>query len=223
MDSTLGSQGSRARRVGRIVTLACTVARDFSVRLPAYARFTLATETQSHSPLADPVRPPIVTAPLSLALFRGPFRPLSSSPREGPVPLFLASVRTVKRARCSAPTVAGRSDGSMVHRLVERPSPDPPTRPYRSPTSVSFSVLTGFMPINTCRVRNAVSFRYILTPRLVTGAGAPTFQTADASRRCLDNRWTRAALADAGPLRRAPHRTRNLDREIQDRSDGFRR
>lgn len=144
-------------------------------------------------------------------------------PREGPVPLFLASVRTVKRARCSAPTVAGRSDGSMVHRLVERPSPDPPTRPYRSPPSVSFSVLTGFMPINTCRVRNAVSFRYILTPRLVTGAGAPTFQTADASRRCLDNRWTRAALADAEPLRRVPHRTRNLDREIQDRSDGFRR
>lgn len=45
-------------------------------------------------------------------------------------------------------------------------------RPYRSPPSVSFlAFLTGPIPINTLCVYTAVSFRYILTPRLVIPAG----------------------------------------------------
>lgn len=57
--------------------------------------------------------------------------------------------------------------GRMVRWLVERPSPDP--RPYRSPPSVSFLAFpTGPMPINMLRVYTAVSFRYILTPRVAT-------------------------------------------------------
>ena len=65
-------------------------------------------------------------------------------------------------------------------------------------------VLTGLMPINTRRLRNAVSFRHVLTPatgnRRCGTRAAPTFQTADAFRRCSrsDRSHTEHSRMDRG-------------------------
>lgn len=73
-------------------------------------------------------------------------------------------------------------------------------RPYRSPPSVSFlAFLTGSMPINTFCVYTAVSFRYILTPRLVIPAGRTQSAHLLHSGTCLiDGRLANRIAASPG-------------------------
>lgn len=96
---------------------------DFSVRLDPCTQFALARGHRVTRPLVEPGDDGVK----HLLLFPGCFpRPVLLALLSSPLSFLCFSllVRTVK-SKVLRPLRTGRSDGSMVGRLVERPSPDP--------------------------------------------------------------------------------------------------